>query len=577
MMVMTIVATGQVTVTDLNDAKQLVMYIGASQSRTVIYDGVSTYTPNYSTSNQVLTPQLYIAGGGSDVSAQAKSTTWYVQPNGTGTPTQITTNDSNYTLGTTQPITLTIKSNVLASNRTMTYICEMVYTDPDTNLDVTTKAEIELVKVTNGTNGQNAITGVLSNESATVPADPNGNVTSFGGAVSTLTIYNGATDDTANWTITQTTSGLTATASGSPANRTATITAMSADTGTVTFTATRSGYPTITKVFTVTKSKQGSTGSAGQNATSYWLVNPPAIVKTKSGTYNPATITVSANSQTGTASPTAYAGRFIISESTDGTTFTDKYTSSANESSKTYTPSAGIKSVRVRLYQAGGTSTLLDEQIIPVVSDGVDGANGANGADAFFANVWTPDGAQVRNGNGTVSAQIDLYKGGTTVTPTAFKWYIQDPTATTSNGGDADGGNGWRLLTSSYNLGITGYTTAKITIPASAIAGVESFKCVATYNSQKYSGVTTVSDISDPILVRIDGVNIFKNGQGTITLTATLLQAGVEIDQNGTQYTYTWSIYDSNGNKTSFNKTGKTITVNATDINGIANIVCDVS
>jgi hypothetical protein len=574
MMEMTIVATGQLTLTDLNDAKQLIMYIGASQSRTVVYDGVSTYTPDYSKTNQVLTPQLYIAGGGSDVSSQAKSTTWYVQPNGTGTPTQITTNDSNYTLGTTQPITLTIKSNVLAANTSMTYICEMVYTDPDTGFDVTTKAEIEIVKVTNGTNGQNAITGVLSNESQTIPTDSAGNNGNYAGATTTMFIYNGATDDSANWTVTATpSSGVT----GSLSGKTYTVTNMTVDTGYVDLTATRSGYPSVTKRFTLTKAKQGTAGSAGQNATSYWLVNPPAIVKTKSGTYNPATITVSANSQTGTASPTAYAGRFIISESTDGTTFTDKYTSSANESSKTYTPSAGIKSVRVRLYQAGGTSTLLDEQIIPVVSDGVDGANGANGQDAFFANVWTPDGAQIRNSTGTVSAQIDLYKGGTIVTPSAFKWYIQDPTATTSNGGDSDGGNGWRLLTSSYNLGITGYTTGKITIPASAINGVESFKCVATYNSQKYSGVTTVSDISDPILVRIDGVNIFKNGQGTITLTATLLQAGVEIDQNGTQYTYTWSIYDANNNKTSFSKTGKTITVNASDINGIGNIVCDVS
>ena len=68
---MTIVASGQITITDLNDAKQLVMYIGASQSRTVIYNGVSTYVPLYSSTNQVLTPQLFIAGSNVDVASLA--------------------------------------------------------------------------------------------------------------------------------------------------------------------------------------------------------------------------------------------------------------------------------------------------------------------------------------------------------------------------------------------------------------------------------------------------------------------------------------------------------------------------
>lgn len=35
------VASGQLTLTDLNDAKQLAMYIGASQPKTVIFNGVS--------------------------------------------------------------------------------------------------------------------------------------------------------------------------------------------------------------------------------------------------------------------------------------------------------------------------------------------------------------------------------------------------------------------------------------------------------------------------------------------------------------------------------------------------------
>lgn len=117
----------------------------------------------------------------------------------------------------------------------------------------------------------------------------------------------------------------------------------------------------------------GDKGDTGQNATSYWLVcNVAAIQKSMSGVYTPTTITVTAKSQTGTGSPTNYAGRFIILESTDGTSFTVKYTSTANEATKTYTPSAGIKAIKVQLYLAGGITTILDEETIPILADVAD-------------------------------------------------------------------------------------------------------------------------------------------------------------------------------------------------------------
>src|SRR5690606_19696358 len=122
----------------------------------------------------------------------------------------------------------------------------------------------------------------------------------------------------------------------------------------------------------------------------------------------------------------------------------------------------------------------------------------------------------------------------------------------------------------------TGYNTATIIVPAGAIQGMESFKSVVTYNGVKYSGVTTVIDLSDPILARLDGLDKFKNGEGTVTIRATLLQAGAEIDAAGTAYTYKWSIYNADNIKTSFTATGKSVVVNASDINGRGNLVCDV-
>ena len=570
---MAIVAQGQLTLVDLNDSKQLVAYIGSSQAKTVIYNpNGSSYTPNYSSTNNVLTPQLFIAGTATDVANQASSTRWYRQTNGAGTITEITASGGGYTLGTGTPKTLTITSNPLTSASSMTYICEISFVDPDTGFEVLTKSEIEIVKVingTDGTNGVNAISAVLSNDSDVIPTDSAGNNGNYAGAITTMTIFNGSSDDSANWTVSATPTNVTGTLSG----KTYTVTNLTADTGYVDLTASRSGYSSITRRFALSKSKQGT---AGSNPTAYWLISSvPAIGKSKTGVYTPASITISSKSQTGTGSPANYSGRFIISDSTDGTAFTARYTSSANESSKSYTPSAGIKALKVQLYLAGGTSNLLDEQIIPVVTDGSDGANGA---DSVIATVWTPDGNVLKNSVGTLTAQVDVYKGTSKVTPSAFKWYIQDPTATTASGGDSDGGNGWRLLNATYNAGVTGYATSTITIPSSAISSVESFMCIATYSGVKYRDVCTVIDVTDPIVVTIIGLSTFKNGQGSTSLTAKLYREGAEIDSAGTTYTYTWSLYKSDNTKdNTFAKTGKTITVNASEVDVRANIVCEIT
>lgn len=586
---MATVATGQMTLTDMNDALQSVMYIGASQSRTVIFNGVSTYTPNYASSNQVLTPQVYVAGQNTDIIGTAISVKWFYQTNGTGTPVEITSANvgTTYVLGTASPFSLTIKANVVSSAQSMTYICEVVLPDPATGFNVTQKSEIEIVKVTNGTNGNNganAITAILTNDADTVGADSAGNSQVITGVATTVTVYEGATDVTSSWSMgTPVITGVKAdgyTLSGTPANRTFTLSGsnpMTADVATVTWTLTRSGYSNITKTFTINRIRNGT---AGTSPTLYrFLPSANAIKKSQSGVYSPASVVLEGKSQTGSGAYGAYAGRFKIYTTTAtlnaSTNWgTAVYTSSANESSYTYPASgtfpANITGIKIEFYLAGGTTTLLDSQVIPVVTDGTDGK------DSIYAYVWTPDGNTVKNGSGSVTCHIDLYNGASPVTASAYKWYIQDPTATTSSGGDADGGAGWRLLNSTYNAGVTGYTTDTITVPASAIASMESFKCVATYSSVKYSGVTTVVDLSDPIVVRIDGANIFKNGEGSVTVRATVLQAGAEIDTAGTTYTYKWSIYNSANVKTAFSKTGKSITVSASDISGIGNLVCEI-
>lgn len=110
---------------------------------------------------------------------------------------------------------------------------------------------------------------------------------------------------------------------------------------------------------------------------SYQLVNSnPAIQKSIGGAYTPSSVTYSALMTVGAGSPGGYSGRFKIATSLNGTDFTDQYTSSSDESSTTYAVPASIKTIRVRLYLAGGTTTLLDETLSTVVLDGATGAQG---------------------------------------------------------------------------------------------------------------------------------------------------------------------------------------------------------
>lgn len=101
------------------------------------------------------------------------------------------------------------------------------------------------------------------------------------------------------------------------------------------------------------------------------------INKSSLGVFTPTTVTFSGKISDGTGSPTPYVGRFIVDTTTDGVNYTNLFTSSSNENSYIYTPAGSHKAVRVRLYKAGGTTTLLDEKTSTISESGVAGADGS--------------------------------------------------------------------------------------------------------------------------------------------------------------------------------------------------------
>ncbi len=99
----------------------------------------------------------------------------------------------------------------------------------------------------------------LSLDRCTLPADASGVVSSYAGAVSTLSILLSGVDDSSAWSVTCAASGL----SGSLSGKTYTVSSMSAESGYVDFTAKKAGYADLVKRFHVGKVRQGAAGSPG--------------------------------------------------------------------------------------------------------------------------------------------------------------------------------------------------------------------------------------------------------------------------------------------------------------------------
>ena len=339
--------------------------LAVSASRQIItYDGTGAVSPATQTNTFIATKQNTTA-----------TVTWSVI-DGSGNTLTPTTNYLSAATGDSVTMTVAQFASALSVNGTQSVTVVGTLTDVVTLTD-----RVSVGKVTNGTNGTSPILIDLSNDTVAVPSNNDGSSPVLTGAVTTVSIFEGTTDVSSSWVVTASPSaGVTGTLS----TRTYTVTTLTTDTGFVDFTATRSGFPTQTIRFSISKAKAGTNGTP---ATVYDIRTSSGVIKKNaSGTYVPTTVTFSSFSTTGSASPVAYSGRFIVATSTDGVIYTDRYTSAANESSYTYTLIAGISHVRVRLYLAGGTTTLIDEEVIPVAADGTNGTNGTAAISGYISN-----------------------------------------------------------------------------------------------------------------------------------------------------------------------------------------------
>lgn len=145
---MAILATGQISIIDYNDALTLTGFIGSNLAKTQMFNPDNgSYNPDWKSKNLVLTPSLYKLGTTNDVieSPEVISVKWFEA----NSKSQII-NGGNYNLSGSKSQILTIKDNLLASLPAKDWICEVTYRDPSSGLNLVHKMSITFSRVVNG-------------------------------------------------------------------------------------------------------------------------------------------------------------------------------------------------------------------------------------------------------------------------------------------------------------------------------------------------------------------------------------------------------------------------------------------
>lgn len=237
-------------------------------------------------------------------------------------------------------------------------------------------------------------------------------------------------------------------------------------------------------------------GATGSSATAYSLISSASVIaKSATGTLSPSTITFTCKSQTGTNAPTNTSCRLLIAYTIDLSTWNDDQ--NLDTSSHTYSVASNVKAVRCRMYTKGGTSNLLDEITIPVVSDGADG----QGKDAYTVILSNESHTFAEGSTTATKCYVLAYKGATQIATKITK--INDTAitgnvtntisgltfATKNNGGTST--SNYVEITPSSTLSGTG--TVEFTISADNSTFKKSFSYGVAAKGDDGNGVTSVT------------------------------------------------------------------------------------
>lgn len=298
--------------------------------------------------------------------------------------------------------------------------------------------------------GDSPVVAYLSNDSHLIPTDADGLNANYGNTYTEMYIVDGIKDDTDSYKFSvEESSGIVGKIEGNKY----TVTGISSDVAEVKIIATKGDF-TISKMFTVAKSKQGAKGQDGQDPLIYQL-ETDSLVLTRDidGMLNPGYINIQAISMKGNDPKKPFAGYFRIYEQHTSTFITDdfaklvlengiteeeyilslydqskiiRYESIFKESSLEYKPRADAISVYIQMFADDSFSEVLDSQTVVIVSDGKEGPKGDKGEDAYRVEVLSRNGDTFRNGIIDTWLYAVVYKGDNDITDeldiNRFRW-----------------------------------------------------------------------------------------------------------------------------------------------------------
>lgn len=605
---MAIKASGQITIVDLSDSRQLSVYLTSNLPKTQILDqDTNTYTPNWATTNLTITPNIFLNQTAIALGTVGLSVS-FKRRDGSGAEASLATGE------TVSNGVLTVKQNTLSSSSSglVTYICYISYVDPQTDQTVYTQTDISFSLV------KNAVSAKLASISGEQIFKYNGEGTLVGATSITLNAttqgvsqikwqYKNSAGSFVDYPTTTDNASITSSVLVvKPAhavfnNNVATIKLSTEDSDI---------YDTIS-ISKLYDGADGQDGAAGVGGLSVIVGNEAQSIVADASTNHP----ISA-ATTITIPITAYKGTAITSCTlTTPTNLPSGMTASQATSNNVVTLTLSITK--------GATLGNADSGTIPLAitsngqtvnrtfswSKAVKGATGAAGKDgddgenAVVFTVYAPNGTVFINQEGTLTLATQAYDGSTPITSGAtYKWEKYASGSWTQAG-----------------------TAATLTVQGSTVANVATYRCTMTYSGKTYQDVITLEDKSDSMVASImsTGGDVFKNGKGNTTLICKLFANGNETDgllvdyisttapssptsgqlwykidasaktvtlmkYSGSSwtaatekqdYTYNWYRMDYNGNALDDGevfKSGKVIYVNDTEVDTKTTFICEV-
>lgn len=473
-----------------------------------------------------------------------------------------TTNNSS--IASTTLIVKSTESDIWLNDKSATI---KVVTNDDAVYDVHS-----ITKIYDGAAGDSVISAVLSNENHLVPVSSDGTVKSWNGAETTITIYEGGEDVTSLWTI-NVSNGDGLSGNYNSSTKTYTPSALSKDASYAEFTCTKTGYANVVKRYTITKQYAGNDGN---DAVIYTMA--PSVLTmnlNESGEFTPSDVTFNAYRTIGNENSTSYACRFVIQESTDGTTFTTKYTSSSDETTKKHTPTDNtVKAIKCIMYQSGGTTIQLDEQTVMITKDGKSGEDGQPGSNGVSVVVGNDSEVIPCNTSGNAVAKKDIsipfygYDGISKAAITCTVGTLPSGVTVKSNTAGTATNGGLLVLTVAKDATLGGSSIMSGDISLT-------FVCMGQSIEKKFTWTKSVQaeSGSNAVIFQLyspDGGTIY-NGEGSTTINSMLMDGASEA----TATSYKWYKYSDGTYNAISGQTKSNLVVDASMVDATAWFKCE--